>query len=315
MRKALRPVNLLTVCSILTVAGLAMPALGQTNVVTQATAATPSKTSSRLTARKVSASGSTLRDFASRAKQQNAAEQHPLWPALELAVDSYKHIRKNVRDYSCGIVRQERVDGRLQAAEYMTAKVRHQRSINGKVAVPFGVYLKVHAPTSVKGREVLYVDGQNDGDMIVRNGGKRFAFVTATIKPSSDRAMRGNRYPLTEFGFENLVKRLIEVVKEDIRFNVNTKVEFFENASLNGRSCTGIRVTHPDFDARLRFHTATVFMDNELNVPVHYEAHGWSKEEGQEPPLLEKYTYRDIKLNVGYTESDFDRANPDYKLK
>lgn len=279
------------------------------SVSAQSTVPATAKTSSRLTARKVSVSA------ASRVDKHSAAQQHPLWPALEIAVESYKHIRKNVRDYSCGIVRQERVDGRLQAAEYMTAKVRHQRTIGGKVAIPFGVYLNVQAPAKVKGREVLFVDGKNDGDMIVRNGGKRFAFVTATIQPDSDRAMRGNRYPLTEFGFENLVKRLIEVVKEDIRLNVNTKVEFFENASLNGRSCTGIRVTHPDFDSRLRFHKATVFMDNELEVPVHYEAYGWSKQDGQEPPLLEKYTYRDIKLNVGYTDWDFDRSNPTYKLK
>ena len=147
----------------------------------------------------------------------NTLREHPLWPALELAVSSYKHIRRNVRDYSCDLVRQERVHGELLDREFMTAKVRQRRTRNGKVAVPFGVYLKVLAPTKVKGREVLYVEGANDGDMLVRNGGKRFAFVTTKISPTSDTAMNGNRYPLTEFGLENLVKRLIEVVQEDIK--------------------------------------------------------------------------------------------------
>lgn len=273
------------------------PVLGQTKVA-------KTDTSQRHTTRRVSPSDS-----------PTLAEQHPLWPALELAVDSYRHIRKNVRDYSCSLVRRERVRGRLLDHEYMRAKVRHQRSRDGKVVIPFGVYLKVLGPERVKGREVLFVEGQNDGDMLVRNGGKRFAFVTTRIKPDSDTAMSGNRYPLTEFGMQNLVLRLIEVVREDISINAETEVQFYNDATIDGRSCTGIEVRHPVYDSRLRFHTAKVFVDNALKVPVHYEAHGWPKEEGGEPPLMEQYTYRDIKLNVGFSDRDFDPANPDYGVK
>ena len=144
---------------------------------------------------------------------------------------------------------------------------------------------------------------------------RRFSFVTAKISPESDSAMAGNRYPITEFGFENLVKRLIEVVNEDIGFDAETDVEFFNDASIDGRSCTGVRVTHPTRDSRLRFHQATVFVDNQLKVPVHYEAYDWPKNPGGKPVLLEQYTYRDIKANVGYTDRDFDPANPNYKVQ
>ena len=242
------------------------------------------------------------------------AEKHPLWPALEMATDSYRYIRKNVRDYSCTLVRRERVNGRLMDHEYMTAKVRHQRSRNGQVVIPFSVYLKVMGPAKVKGREVLYVDGQNDGDMMVKNGGKRFSFVTAKINPTSDTAMNGNRYPLTEFGLENLVRRLIENVKEEIALGIDTQVRFFHDAKIDGRNCAGIEVTHPNYDPDLEFQTARVFVDNELRVPIHYEAYGW-KEDSNETELLEQYTYRDIRLNVGYTNRDFDPANPDYGVK
>ena len=243
------------------------------------------------------------------------AEKHPLWPALEIAVDSYKNIRRNVRDYSCNLVRRERVRGELQPQEFMSAKVRHQRTRNGKVVVPHGVYLKVMAPSKVKGREVLYVDGQNDDMMLVRNGGKRFAFVTTRISPTSETAMATNRYPLTEFGFENLVKRLIEVVKEDMLVSSDTDVQFFPDAKIDGRTCTAIKVSHSVYDERLRFHSATVFVDSELNIPVHYEAYDWPKEQGGEPVLLEQYTYRDIKLNVGFTDYDFDPKNKDYDVR
>ena len=294
--------------------GLAVVLSIPTLVSGQQTAAIArSNVKGRLTS--VANSVTNLRPADSQRAAKARYEAHPLWPTLEMAVSSYKDIRKNVRDYSCTLVRQERVNGRLMTPELMTAKVRHQRTRNGKVAIPFGVYLKVASPARVKGREVLYVDGENDGDMLVRNGGKRFAYVTIAMKPDSPRALRDNRYSLTEFGLENLVKRLIEVVKEDIRSDVKTDVEFLQNASINGRSCTGVHVTHPDAESSHRFHKATVLIDTELKVPVHYEAYGWPTEDDGRPPLLEKYTYRDIKLNVGYTAQDFDKENPSYKVK
>lgn len=243
------------------------------------------------------------------------AEQHALWPALELAVDSYKHIRRHVRDYSCQVIRRERVGGALQPVEYMAAKVRHARSHLGTEVVPFGVYLKVLAPDGVKGREILYVTNRFDNDMFVRNGGKRFAFVTTRIKPDSDTAMANNRYPVTEFGFENLVRRLIEVVKEEIRYGIDSDVQFYNDAKVDGRSCTGIVVKHPAYDSRLRFYQASVFMDNELRVPVHFESYGWPRQEGDAPALLEQYTYRDIRLNVGFSDEDFSPSNPGYRVQ
>lgn len=243
------------------------------------------------------------------------AERHALWPALELAVDCYTHIRRDVRDYSCQVVRRERIHGKLQPREFMAAKVRHARTRQGKTIVPFSVYLKVLAPDRIKGREILFVSGQHDGDMIVRNGGKRFAFVTTKIRPTSDTAMADNRYPLTEFGFENLVRRLIDVVKEEIRIGAESEVQFFNDAKVDGRRCTGVVVSHPTYDSRLRFYRASVFMDNELRVPVHYEAYDWPEEADGEPILLEQYTYRDIRLNVRFTDEDFDRENPRYKLR
>ena len=50
-------------------------------------------------------------------------------------------------------------------------KVRHE---------PFSIYLKWLS--GEVGREVLYVDGANDGEMFVRSGGwKKFSFVHARI--------------------------------------------------------------------------------------------------------------------------------------
>ncbi len=249
------------------------------------------------------------------AVDRELAQQHPLWPTLELAVKSYQHIRKDIKDYSCTVVRRERVHGVLQDFEYMQAKVRHGRTRGGGVVVPFSVYVKFLAPAHANGREVLYVTGRNDGEMFVRKGGLRFSFVTTRLHPHSDLAMQGNRHPVTEFGFENLIKRLIEVVKEEIALGTDCEVEFFHQAKVDGRNCTGVRVSHPTYDSRLRFYSTSVFVDNEMNVPIHYEAYDWPDQKDGQPVLLEQYTYRNIRLNVGFTNADFEPTNPNYRLR
>jgi hypothetical protein len=197
----------------------------------------------------------------------------------------------------------------------MRAKVRHRRSREGVDVIPFSLYLKFIAPRDVEGREVLFVSGQNDGDMFVRKGGERFPFVTVQIKPESDIAMQDNRYPVTEFGFENLLRRLINIAKEAIALDADVDVQFFNDAKVDGRSCTGVKVTHPTYDPRLRFHTASVFMDNATRVPLHFESFDWPREQDGAPVLLEQYTYRDIKLNVGFNDEDFSSNNPEYQLR
>src|SRR5688572_15998757 len=53
------------------------------------------------------------------------AEQHPLDPALEMAAKALKHIQENIVDYSCRIIKQERIRGELQPQEFMDAKIRN----------------------------------------------------------------------------------------------------------------------------------------------------------------------------------------------
>jgi outer membrane lipoprotein-sorting protein len=71
---------------------------------------------------------------------------------------------------------------------------------------------------------------------------------------------------------------------------------------------------HPNYHASLDFHLARVFLDDELKMPIRYEAYGWPESPGAKPPLLEEYTYMDIKVNVGLADTDFDPSNPKYRF-
>jgi hypothetical protein len=230
---------------------------------------------------------------------------HPLQPALELAQKGLAGLRGTIKDYSCTVVKRERIDGKLGEHEYMFAKIRHE---------PFSVYLYFLAPDTVKGQEVIYVDGKNDGNMLAHAGsGVRAMMGTVALKPQSMIAMQGNRYAITEIGVENLAKRLVEVAEHDKQFG-ECEVNFFPNAKVNGRICTCIQVAHPVPRRNFRFHLARVFIDDEYTIPVRYEAYDWPQEAGGQPVLMEEYTYMNVKVNNGFTDADFDPKNTAYKF-
>ena len=235
----------------------------------------------------------------------SAAGAHPLQPALELAQKGLTSIRANIKDYSCTVVKRERIDGKLGELEYMFAKIRQQ---------PFSVYLYFLGPDAVKGQEVIYVDGHNEGNMLAHAGsGVRAMVGMVSLKPQSMLAMQGNRYPITELGVENLTRRLVEVAEHDSKFG-ECDVNFYPNAKVNGRICTCIQVVHPVPRRNFRFHLARVFIDDELTIPIRYEAYDWPLEQGGQPLLMEEYTYMNVKTNNGFTDADFDPKNTAYKF-
>lgn len=238
-------------------------------------------------------------------------QDQPFDHALRWARAGLKHIHNHIHDYTCTLVKRERVDGELSEYQYVYCKVRHT---NDAGQASLGIYMRFLAPSAVQGREVLFVEGENDGHMIARKGGRRFAYITVEVDPTSELAMRDNRYPITEFGVKNLVSRLIEVAEEEAALN-ECSVRYFRNAKVDGRICTGIEVTKQVQREDSRFYQAKIYIDNELQVPIHFETYDWPAEEGGEPQLLEQYTYRNLQVNLGMTDADFDRNNASYQLR
>jgi hypothetical protein len=174
--------------------------------------------------------------------------------------------------------------------------------------------LKVLAPKRIAGREVLYVEGENDGKALVRKGGRRASYVTLHLEPTGRMAMRDNLYPVTAFGMENLLVRLLEVAQDDLAHGECT-VKTIRGAKIDGRGCTAYEVTHPIRRDYFRFHMARVFIDDELNLPVRFAAYMWPEAAGEPPLLNEEFTFRKLQLNVGFADEDFQRTNPKYGFR
>jgi hypothetical protein len=246
-----------------------------------------------------------------------SAAAHPLDPALDLARDGLNVMRGAVLDYTCTLVKRERVNGQLGEYEYMYTKVRNRRVVDGRVVTPFSVYMYFLRPASSKGREVLYVEGHNNNKLVAREGGTMGRFLPAVwLQPTGMLAMRGQLYPITDVGIENLVLKLIERGEQEKRSaSSNCQVTFHENAKINGRSCTLLQLKHERPGPGVEFHLAQIFIDDELNVPIRYAAFDFPEKPGDPLPVLEEYTYLNLQVNVGLTDKDFDYTNSDYGFR
>ncbi len=227
--------------------------------------------------------------------------EHPLMPVLRWAKQGLPAI-ENLKDYSATLVRRERIRGKLSGYEYLAIKIRH---------APFSVYACFQAPAPVKGQEVIYIAGQNQGNLLAH---KAHMSATVSLHPDGLIAMSGRHYPITEIGLVTLVRRLVEVGEKDVKYG-ECEVKYFPKAKINQRLCTVIQVVHPVPRDVFLFHLARVFVDDEWKVPIRYESYDWPSEPGGEPRLIEEYTYLDLKLNNGFTDEDFSTQNPEYHFR
>ncbi|MGL4464051.1 MAG: DUF1571 domain-containing protein [Planctomycetia bacterium] len=235
--------------------------------------------------------------------REPAPGAHSLDPALEW-MKQCAHRCATVQDYTATFVRQERIGRKMAPVEYMKMKVREQ---------PFSVYFQWIEPNA--GREAIFVAGR-DGDKIVTHAtGLAKAFGgTVLLDPEGPMARSGSRHSITEAGVGNLVRRLVTRWTFERQYNdTETKLA---RAKLNGRDCCLITTVHPGADdGRFMFHTLKVYIDIEEMLPIRMEGYAYPPTVGREPgPLVECYTYLDLRTNAQLDEIDFSPENPDYNF-
>ena len=237
-------------------------------------------------------------------------DKHPLDPVLELAKQGLVKMRSEVVDYRAKLLKRERVNGRLGGESTMELKVINRKEVDGKLVTPMKVYLKFLTPSSTAGREVIWIEGANNNQLIAHEGGFK-NFMRMNLDPEGTIAMLGNRYPLTNIGMERLIEKLIEKGERDRQLG-DCEVQIIDGEKVGDRTCQLIQVTHPEKSDKFEFHVAQIFFDKERMIPLRYSAYMWPKDEKSDPPLEEEYTYTDVELTVGLTDEDFNPDNPQY---
>lgn len=243
------------------------------------------------------------------------AADHPLEPVLALADEGLRRMDRQINDYTATIVSQVSIDNVLQPEKRMFCKIRHAKTVEAGSALPgqevaLSVYLKMLAPASIAGQEVVWVEGQNNGKLIGHTTGL-LNLKRAYLDPTGSIAMQGNLHPIIDIGVLNLVKKMGDVGRRDLQYPDCT-VKITRDVSVGDRTCTLIQIKHAQADPKFEFHIAKIYIDQRSDVLVGYEGFLWPAKEGDPPRLKEKYFYTDLKINVGLKDEDFSPDNKDY---
>lgn len=217
-------------------------------------------------------------------------KRHPLTPYLARAQTSCKKIIE-ADDYEATFTRRELIRGRL-TRQTMQVKCRHK---------PFSVYLRFLSPNA--GREVIYVAGENKGDMVVQDHG-----LTFRLKPNAPRAMRESQHPITRFGMANMAQGVIEQWTNEMKFG-ECDVKYYGEAKLGGAECDVLESSHPVSRKQFKFHMTRLWIEKATGFPVRVEQYGFPRRAGNDPPLIEEYTYSNIRDKLGLGDRDFDVRN------
>jgi hypothetical protein len=242
-------------------------------------------------------------------KKDIVEAEHPFDPLLKVAEACIEKVDANIVDYKATLVSQVFADGKLQPEKYLECKIRHKRSEDGN-EIPFSVYTLFLKPKENVGQEAIWVEGWNKGNLVAHATGL-LNVKRAYLDPDGSIAMQGNRYSIREIGIRNLIVKMCETGEKD-RQHGECRVTIKRNVDVNGCQCTMFQAVHPKKREHFDFHIARIYIDDARNIPIAYEGYLWPEKEGEAAPLIEKYYYTDIELNIGLTDEDFDPGNKAY---
>jgi len=232
---------------------------------------------------------------ASKAAARNDAAAQPMEH-----IEQAQAAMKNVKDYTATFSKKELV-GKKLIQQTMEMKFREK---------PFSVYFR-YTSEDERGREVIYVDGKYNNELVLHETGLKGLAGTLRFKPSHSMVMAENRHQITDVGISNLLKMAAAQLERDLTDpDLVTKV--YPRAKLDDIPCTAIVIKHSRPGQDWPYSDIRLYFDQETRLPIHAERHGWPRREGDKAPLLEEYTYRNLKLNVGLRDIDFDPRNPSY---
>lgn len=226
------------------------------------------------------------------ARIDSAPQEHPLVPALKLADAALQKVA-SLTDYQALFVKKEYVNGTF---------VEHKMEICFRRR-PMSVHLKFVEPHA--GRQAVYVQGQNGGQMQVKDTGLASLVGTINIDPNGSMAMAESKYPITMIGMENMTRRIMsEWLEATSRDDIT--VNFYPNAKIGELECQVVESTHTDAVKSKGIYRARVYIDKASGLPIRIQEFGFPTRTGAEPPLLSDYAYLNVRANTGLTAADFD---------
>jgi hypothetical protein len=226
----------------------------------------------------------------------SAPDDKPTLHDVILLVEESRAALEGVRDYTAEFSKDERLNGRVRT-QVMEMKLRER---------PFSVYLRYRSKKEA-GRQAVFVEGQDFDSLVVRDVGLRGALGTLKLNLQNPMVTCENRHPVTELGISKVVETALVIWKREEKLpGTRPIVSICPSTRFAGADCCQVQVRYETRCPELEFQRASVWFDNKTKLPVHAERYGWVDDSGGELPLIEAYTYTDVKTNVGLTDADFE---------
>lgn len=213
-----------------------------------------------------------------------------------------------VIDYTAQLKKQEMIGSELLDEQNLSIKCRHN---------PFSIYL--HWESDDVGREVIYVDGKNNGNLIAHDGGWKSRIPAISLSPVGSMAMQDTRYPVTEAGILGLIEVMLGIHREDLKLANVDSCKIDELLQFDGRACDQFTTIYKSADASPVYRKSITWIDREWSVPVRSRHFTWpragtvlAENELDDATLLESYSFSSVKLKCNLTDYDFDWTNKDY---
>jgi len=193
---------------------------------------------------------------------------------------------KNLKDYRATFIKQEKIGNKL----------REEESIFFIFKRPFKVRMKWLTGGN-KGREALYVEGENNNKLIVKMTGLIGAFLKlVTLDPEGAFAKGKSGRSIKQAGIGNMAASLITFTRNALNLGHAT-LKLLEEEKVDGREVYVVeRILPADkYDTPKTY----IYIDKELKVPLQVERYG------KEGELIERYAYHDLKINQDISDTEF----------
>jgi hypothetical protein len=215
--------------------------------------------------------------------------------ALELIRTAEERFRAVV-DYECLFLRDEVIDGKMNQ-NVLRLKVRHE---------PFSVLMEWLDPAVKRGRKVAWVTGKNDGKMLVKQ------LITLKLDPAESIRKKESRHTILETGIKNLIHRYKESWEREAHLGLTTMTidDREVRVSLPQRDfvhqCLCVTSRHPATSrGQFQYFYVKLYFDKATGLPMKTEVFDWPSAAHPDGQLVERYTYLDLKTNVGVKDADF----------
>lgn len=194
---------------------------------------------------------------------------------------------QQLRSYQCLLIKQERTNGGLPAEQRIRYSFRK----------PLAVRMEwLDGPH--QGRVAVYVEGQNGGQLLVREG-RAQGGLSVRLDPHSPIAMRGEHHPINESG----IGAVLQTVRENVargRDAGELGLELLGERTEQGQTLQGFIATfRPGGGGRYYCAKAEVWVDRRSRLPYAITAYDANDQ------VYERYIFSDLQVDPELSDQLF----------